>query len=275
MAVVFALLSSVLWGTGDFLGGLTTRRLAAMAVVGGAQLAGLIGITIYAGAVGAFDDPTGWVLWSMAAGAIGAIGLLAFYTALAIGTMGVVSPIAGLGAIVPVGVGLLQGDELGTWTLLGLALALGGAVAASGPELSGASGVRPVLLATFAGVSFGLVFIGIDQGSDSSPEMTMVGMRATSVSAFLLIAIAVRSLGGVRTRDLGPLAAIGLFDVAANLMFAIATTKGFVSVVSVLGSLYPVVTVLLARVVLQERLRGVQLAGVTVALAGVAIVAGT
>ncbi|MGH3507561.1 MAG: EamA family transporter [Nocardioidaceae bacterium] len=275
MAVVFALLSSVLWGTGDFLGGLTARRLKAMAVVGGAQFAGLVAIAVYAAAVGAYDDPTGWLLWSMAAGAIGAAGLLAFYTALAIGTMGVVSPIAGLGAIVPVVVGLEQGDSLGTWTLLGLALALGGAVAASGPELSGAGGVRPVVLAAIAGVSFGLVFVGIDRGAESSPEMTMVGMRATSVAAFVMIAVAAHSLGGITTRDTVPLATIGLFDVAANLMFAIATTKGFVSVVSVLGSLYPVVTVLLARAVLHERLRGVQLVGVTTALAGVAIVAGT
>lgn len=275
MAILLALFSSVLWGTGDFLGGLTTRRRVAMAVVGGSQLAGLVAVAIYSAVIGAFDDPTGWVPWSAAAGAIGAAGLLAFYTALASGTMGVVSPIAGLGAIVPVVVGLAEGETLGTLTIVGLMLALGGAIAASGPELSGAGGVRPVLLAAFAGLSFGLVFVAIDHGAESSPEMTMVGMRATSVTAFLLIAVAVRSLGGLTMRDALPLITIGIFDVSANLAFAVATTKGFVSVVSVLGSLYPVATVLLARAVLHERLRAIQVAGVSVALAGVALVAAT
>jgi drug/metabolite transporter (DMT)-like permease len=132
-----------------------------------------------------------------------------------------------------------------------------------------------MVLAALAGVSFGLVFVAIDHGAQYSPEMTMVGMRATSVTAFVAIALAVRSIGGLTVRDLGPLVAVGVFDVSANLAFAFATTKGFVSVVSVLGSLYPVVTVLLARTFLHERLRPVQLAGVSIALTGVALIAGT
>ncbi len=273
MAIVLALLSSVFWGTGDFLGGLTSRRRMAIAVVGGSQFAGLVVVGLYSLAVGAYRDPTGWIPWSIAAGAVGATGLLAFYTALAAGTMGVVSPIAGLGAIVPVVVGLAQGETPGPLTLTGLVLALGGAVAASGPELSGEGGVRPVLLAAFAGISFGLVFVAIDNGAESSPEMTMVGMRMTSVLGFVVIALALRSVGGLTTRDAVPLTAIGVLDVGANLTFAFATTEGFVSVVSVLGSLYPVVTVVLARVFLHERLRRVQLVGVSVALVGVGLVA--
>jgi drug/metabolite transporter (DMT)-like permease len=273
MAVVLALLSSVLWGTGDFIGGITTKRRAALAVVGGSQAVGLLAVGIYALAIGAYRDPTGWIPWSIATGAIGGAGLIAFYSALASGTMGVVSPIAGLGAIVPVVVGLAEGETPGTVAVIGLVLALAGAVAASGPELSGEGGVRPVALAAFAGLCFGLVFVGIDRGSSYSPEMTMVGMRMTSVLAFGLIALAVRSIGGLTRRDLRPLVAIGLFDVGANLSFAFATTEGFVSIVSVLGSLYPVVTVLLARVVLHERMRGIQVAGVALALGGVALIA--
>jgi drug/metabolite transporter (DMT)-like permease len=273
VAILLALVSSVLWGTGDFIGGLTTRKRIALAVVGGSQAVGLVAVGIYALAIGAYRDPTGWIPWSVAAGALGGVGLLAFYTALAAGTMGVVSPIAGLGAIVPVIVGLAEGETPGMLATVGLVLALGGAVAASGPELAGEGGARPVMLAAFAGLCFGMFFVVVDHGSSYSPEMTMVGMRTTSVAAFAAIAIAARSLGGLTLRDLGPLTAIGLFDVGANLTFAIATTKGFVSIVSVLGSLYPVVTVLLARVVLHERLRRIQVTGVAVALTGVALIA--
>jgi drug/metabolite transporter (DMT)-like permease len=274
VAIVLALVSSMLWGTGDFIGGLTTRKRIALAVVGGSQAIGLVAVGIFAVAIGAYGDPTGWIPWSIAAGALGGMGLLAFYTALAAGTMGVVSPIAGLGAIVPVIVGLAEGETPGMLASVGLVLALGGAVAASGPELAGeGGGARPVMLAAFAGLCFGLFFVMVDHGSSYSPEMTMVGMRMTSVAAFAAIAVAARSLGGLTLRDLGPLTAIGLFDVSANLTFAIATTKGFVSIVSVLGSLYPVVTVLLARVVLHERMRRIQVTGVVVALTGVALIA--
>jgi len=102
--------------------------------------------------------------------------------------------------------------------------------------------------------------------------MTMVGMRLTSVALFLVIAVAVRSTGGLGRTDLPVLTAIGVFDVGANLLFAIASTHGFVTVVAVLGSLYPVATVLLARTVLHERLRAIQQAGVVVTFGGVALI---
>jgi drug/metabolite transporter (DMT)-like permease len=102
--------------------------------------------------------------------------------------------------------------------------------------------------------------------------MTLAGMRLTSVLAFGVAALALRTLGGLTVEDVGPLAAIGVGDVAANLLFALATQRGLLSVTSVLGSLYPVVTVLLARTVVHERLRPVQQVGVTGALVGVVLV---
>lgn len=271
MAAVLALLSSVLWGSADFGGGLLTRRLSAYAVVGASQAAGLLAVTVVAASTGAFGDPAGWAPWAVAAGAAGALALVCFYSALASGTMGVVSPIAALGAVVPVVVGLVEGERPSTVALAGIAVALVGVVAASGPELRGDTGARPVVLAVIAGLGFGLTVVFLARGAETSPLMTLWGMRATSVTGFALAALAVRRLGGVTARDLAPLAAVGLADASANLLFAVASTRGLVSVTSVLASLYPVVTVLLAGVLLHERLQRVQQGGVAAALLGVAL----
>ena len=272
MAILLALMSSVMWGTSDFLGGLRSRRRPAVAVVAGSMLAGLVAVAAAAAVYGAFDDPRGWVPWSILSGLAGASGLVAFYAALAGGTMGVVSPIAALGVAVPVVVGFARGETPSTVQSIGLAVALAGAIATSGPELSGRASARSVALAALAGVCFGTVFLAVDQGAKSSPLMTLVGMRATSMVMFGVAAVALRTIGGLDRTDLLPLVVIGLFDVTANLMFALASNRGYVSIVSVLGSLYPVMTVLLARLILHERLRTVQLVGVTVTLGGVALI---
>lgn len=268
-----ALLSSVLWGGADFLGGLLSRRHPAAAVVGASQAVGLVGVATAAAVTGEFSGPTGWLPWSLLAGLAGTVGLVCFYAALSTGTMGVVSPIAALGAVVPVLIGIAGGERPSTLQLAGIGLALAGAVAASGPELRGAAGARPVALAVVAGIGFGLALSLIGVGSRTSPLMTLTGMRATSVAIFVVAAIVLRTIGGLRPRDAGPLAAVGLADAGANLTFGIASTTGLLSVTAVLGSLYPVVTVLLARGVLHERLRGVQQAGVAAALTGVALIA--
>ena len=273
MAILLALLSSVMWGTSDFLGGLRSRSRPAVAVVGGSMLAGLVAVALAAAFYGAYDDPTGWILWSMLSGLAGASGLVAFYAALASGTMGVVSPIAALGVAVPVIAGFIGGETPTMLQGIGIVVALVGAIATSGPELSGGASGRSVALAAFAGLCFGTVFLAVDKGAKSSALMTLVGMRTTSIIVFGIAAIALRSIGGLDRSDVLPLAVIGFFDVAANLMFALASNRGFVSIVSVLGSLYPVMTVLLARAVLHERLRRVQLAGVAVTLLGVAFIA--
>jgi drug/metabolite transporter (DMT)-like permease len=272
VSVVLALLSSLLWGTSDFLGGLHSRRRPAYAVVAGSQACGLVLIGLVALAAGARADPVGWLPWAVGAGLAGSAGLLCFYAALAAGTMGVVSPIAALGAVVPLLVGVLLGESPSATALAGVVLALAGAVAASGPELRGAAGARPVVLAVLAGLGFGVAMTLIARGSRSDALLTLTGMRATSVLGFAVAAVALRTRGALDRRDVGPLAVIGGGDVGANLLYALATQRGFLSVTSVLGSLYPVVTVLLARAVLRERLRLVQQAGVTAALAGVVLV---
>jgi drug/metabolite transporter (DMT)-like permease len=273
VAVVLSLLASLTWGTADFLGGTATRRLPVAAVVAISQAFALVGVAVVALAMGAFDAPAGYVAWALLAAGCGVVGLSAFYTALATGTMGVVAPIAALGVVVPVVVGLAQGDRPSALQQAGVALAVMGVVLASGPELGSGAGRRPLLLAALAAAGFGAVIVFVARGARSDTVMTLLVMRAASVAVLLLGAVvgglALRAQG----RDLPLLAAVGAGDVGANAMFAVASTRGLLSVVSVLSSLYPAVTVLLARLVHAERMKSAQYAGVVATLTGVALIA--
>jgi len=272
MAVLLALLSGGLWGSADFLGGLLSRRRAAYAVVGASQAAGLAVASVAAVVTGGFASPPGWVVPSVLAAVGGSLALASFYAALASGTMGVVSPIAALGAVVPVVGGFLAGEQPSTLASAGILLGLLGAVAASGPELRSGAGARPVLLAVAAGVAFGFGMLFIARGAETDAVMTVWGMRLTGVVGCAAVAVVTRSTGGLRRTDSGPLVVVGTCAVSANLLFGLASQIGYVSVTSVLASLYPVVTVLLAWAVLHERLLRVQYVGVAAALAGVALV---
>ena len=272
MAVLLALMSGVFWGTSDFLGGLLSKRRAAYAVVGASQAAGLAAATVAAVVTGAFAGPIGWLVPAVLAAVSGVVALITFYAALAGGTMGVVSPITALGALVPIVAGLLAGEQPSALAGAGMALALLGAFAASGPELRGKTGARPLVLASVAAVSFGFAMLFIAQGAQTDPVMTVWGMRLTIFVGIAIAALFMRSTGGLQRRDAGLLLVIGVGAATANLLFGFASTLGFVSVTSVLASLYPVVTVLLAWAVLHERLLRIQYVGVAAALAGVALV---
>lgn len=216
-----------------------------------------------------------WLPWSVVAGAAGALGLVFFYSALASGTVSVVSPISATGAILPVTIAFLAGERPGSVKVAGIALALTGAVLASGPELRGEPQVkaRAVWLAVVAALCFGVTMYAIARGAQVSSFATMVGMRSTSVTGFAIAALLTRSVGGVTPREMPALALVGLSDVGANLLLGISTTLGMVSVATVLASLYPVVTVTLAAVFLHERMRQVQVVGVVAALGGVVLIA--
>jgi len=277
MPYLLALASSLLWGAGDFLGGTASRRLPAVAVVGVSQALTLLVFSAMALATGlltvGMPGPS-WG-WAAAAGASGLVGLVAFYQALATGTMGVVAPLAALGVLVPVAVGLVEGERPSVVQAVGALLGVAGCVLASGPEVRSRTRARPVLLALLAGVAFGLVLVLLSLASrgDGDPLLALVGMRMTSVGTLVLVAMVVRSVGGVRSRDLPLLALVGMLDGGANLAYAIATTMGLLSLVSVLASLYPAVTVVLARVVHHERMTRVQDAGIAAAILGVLLVA--
>lgn len=275
MLSLLALASSAVWGTSDFFGGLMAKRLPAVAVVGITQSLAFIllcVVVLVRLALGHPPDWGSWVGWAVLAGLSGATGLVAFYTALASGTMGVVAPIASMGVLVTVGLGVASGETPSSWVWVGIAVAVIGIVLASGPEVSGAVSARPVLLACVAAVGFGLALFALDRGSRDSMLMTLWGMRGTSVVIFATAAVVLRSVGGAGRTHFVPLALIGSADLLANVLFATASSRGQVSIASVLGSLYPIATILLARIVLGERLQSIQQVGVVFALAGAAII---
>jgi len=275
---LLALLSSALWGTADFLGGTASRHLGAVRVVLVSQAFALVGLMPLALVLGP-DLEGRAVAAGVAAGLVGPAALFAFYRALALGTMGVVAPIAALGVVVPVASGLLSGEEPSTAQLAGIALAVAGVVLASGPEVrgEGRGGGRVLLLALGAALGFGVVFVLLAEGGESGGTaevvLVLLAMRTTSVVllAALLLGRGGRAAVAVPRSDLPVLAVVGAFDVGANGTFAVASQSDLVSVVAVLASLYPAVTAVLAWRWHDERLRPLQLVGVGAALAGVVL----
>jgi drug/metabolite transporter (DMT)-like permease len=275
VAAALALLSSLLWGTADFLGGTASRRLDALQVVLVSQAVALVGLVPLVALLGP-DLAAATVVTGVLAGLVGPVALLAFYRGLALGTMGVVAPIAALGVVVPVVAGLLAGEDPSAPQSAGIVVAVIGVVLASGPELRG-GGRRPLVLAMGAAVGFGMVFVLLAEGSASAGTgevvLVLLAMRATSVVLLggLVVARSGPAAITVPRRDLPTLALVGAFDVGANGTFAVATQSDLVSVVAVLASLYPAVTAVLAWQLHGERLRPLQLAGVGAALAGVVL----
>lgn len=275
MAALLALLSSAVWGASDFLGGTLSKRLPAIAVVGGSQIFGLISAIMIAIAQGETDAPLGYIAWGVGAGLFGLVGLIAFYAALSTGRMGIVSPISSLGVLVPLSIALLTGEKPSGLQYIGILIAILGVVLASGPELNGGSDARPVLLAFVAALTFGFTVYGMARGSEFSSPMTVVAMRLAQVSAVLVIAAWKRSNGGLSKSDIPLLIVIGSTDAIANILFTASTATGMLAITSVLGSLFPVATVLLALVIHKERLLPIQYLGVVSTMCGViAITAG-
>lgn len=264
-----------MWGVSDFLGGNATRRLPSLMVFGVSQAFGLAtGLVIFV-LTGAGADGFSYWPWSILAGLTGLVALLAFYNALALGPMGIVSPIAALGVVVPLAWGLVfAGEQPSGAQVLGIVAAVIGILLASGPELSSAASLRPLLLAGGAALGFGVVFLFMAEGSKVSAIGTMTGMRMTTVSLFVIYLLVRRPTGVVRGTDVPMLAVIGVFDIGANITYGVATTMGLLSITSVLASLYPVLTAMLAAVFLHERLKPMQYAGVAAAIVGIAFIAG-
>jgi drug/metabolite transporter (DMT)-like permease len=157
--------------------------------------------------------------------------------------------------------------------LAGIVLALIGVILASGPELNGKVDPRPVLLALFAAVTFGFCVYFMARGARNNPTMTVTAMRAVQVLLVIVLFLAIRNLGGLVKRDIPMLATIGASDAGANVLYTFAASLGLLSVVSVLGSLYPIVTVLLAWWIHKERLMRVQYIGIAITFSGVALLA--
>ena len=209
------------------------------------------------------------------AGAAGAIGLAALYRGLAVGSMSVVAPISATAAVVPVVFGVLTGERPSPAQGVGIVLAVAGVVLASRPRRVDGRG-RAVAegagLALVAALAFGLLLVALGEASEGDPLWATLGMRVASFSLLVLTALVLRPSFELDERDLPVLVLIGVLDTAGNALFALATTESLLSLVAVLGQLYPVVTVLLARILLGERISPGQGAGVLGAFAGVALI---
>jgi drug/metabolite transporter (DMT)-like permease len=272
LAVLLALASSVIWGIADFAGGLLSRRLPTIPVTVISQAAGFAVLLLAVAIAGGELDGRSLAL-GVVAGFGGGVGLAAFYKALSLGTMSIVSPIVACGAVVPFAISVATGERPSGLAITGAAIALTGAVLASTEErrATDANRARAVAIAVLAALALGLFtyFLGLGSG-DGSVLSTLFGARIGSLAILLSLALGTRSSLRVGRRWLLPVAAVGLCDLAANALFALASTQGLLSLISVLGSLFPVVTVLLAFAILHERPTRVQIGGISIALAGVA-----
>ncbi|MGW1094997.1 EamA family transporter [Streptomyces sp. NPDC002455] len=286
MTAPFALATSLMWGLADFGGGLLTRRMPALTVVVASQCIAAVVLGTVVLATGGWSEAGPRLWFAVAAGAVGPVAMLSFYKALALGPMGVVSPLGSLGVAVPVGVGLLVGERPGLPQFAGVAVAVAGIVLAGGPQLRGAPVQRQaVVLTLLAAFGFGAVMALISEASTTLTGLflALFVQRVTNIAVGgTALYVSVRRGGpalpeeggiGVVRAALPALAFVGLADVAANGTYALAAQHGPVTVAAVLASTYPVVTALAARGVLGERLRGVQAAGAGLALLGTLLLA--
>jgi len=270
---LLALAASVLWGTSDFGGGLISRRLDASAAVLISQALAFAGLLILLPFVHVAGG--GYLLIGGSAGVVATLSLAAFYRAMATAPMSLVAPITAAGSAIPVLVGVARGEDLGLIQIAGIVVALTGVVLASGPEFRSGVAVRrqAVWLAIGAAVGFGVAYTLLALAAGTNVYGTLLSQRIGGLIVLGPIVLRSGVLSGVRLsmRRLGALAAIGCGDIVANGSYALAASRGDLSIAAVLASLYPVVTALLARAILAERLRAVQSVGVVAALAGVVL----
>ena len=271
MSSVLAVLSSLIWGVSDYVGGVTSRRVPPMVVVLWSQMVGLVVVLASSIVVGGTLDGNA-LAWGAAAGLGGGVGLAGLYHGLATGRMAIVAPISSLvGAGLPVIVGLALGDRPGVLTLIGVALALPAIWMTSRPD-SGPLDRRGVLPAVIAGVGFAVFFIFLDRTSDGAGMWPLVAARTTSVALMALLLAALRRPTRVDVGAVPGIVVAGSGDMAANILFLIAVRTGLLSVVAVLSSLYPVVTVVLARV-FGESVSRTQWLGVALSVLAVGLIA--
>lgn len=279
LSIALALTSALSWGTGDFLGGLAARRYGLAWVLCGTAAGGIVlGVSVSLISGDPFP-PAHDTLLAVIAGLCGLVGLACFYHALAIGTMSIVAPISATGAAIPVLWGVSQGEQLSALAIAAIVVVIVGVMLASREQADqptkSESHALSILLALAAAAGFGAVFTLIAETADASIYWPSAILKAATLSGALVFV----ALQGARHADLGlrprgrqwlfPIS-IGFFDVSANVVFAASTTHGTIAISSVVSSLYPVTTVLLAYGFLHERLARVQRIGVVLALIGVA-----
>jgi drug/metabolite transporter (DMT)-like permease len=277
--LALALGSSLCWGISDFIAGIQARRAPLLLVVLISQGFGLIGVIVVLAARGVAPPALVSLLPAVAAGVAGTTALAAFYRALAVGNMSIVAPISATGVAVPVIVGIATGDHPAALQLAGIAAAVIGVILASREHDGSAHPLDrratrvAVGLALVAALGFGSFFVGLRASARHDVWWALFAARTAGIVVLGAAALRFRPERGIGLTELPPLAAVGALDLAANVLYAVATRHGILSVVAVGASLYPLATVALARVILGERVRRVQEFGIVAAIAGVAMLA--
>ena len=288
MITALALVTAVAFGVADFLGGAVSRRSTALKTLALCAPVGLL-VVVAAALLAGGPPAAGPMLRGFLGGLCGGLGLITFYRALARGPMNVVAPVSALAsAILPVGAGVLRGERLDGTAVFGVLLclvAIGLVSVEKGDAAEPGPGVlrRPLdngpLMALVSGSCFGVFFILLKAAGDGAGLWPIVGARVgTTTMVFTALLIALRVGGGDRgpwvtgRRLIGLALLSGVLDSAANALYYLAVQDGLLSLVTVLASLYPAITVLLARIAYSERLRTVQRMGMAIAVAGVALV---
>ena len=275
MPIILGLGAALSYGAADFFGGTAARRVGPAAVVLFSQAIGLSAFLLFLPLYVSDHLTTRSAAWAGLSGLVGAVGVGLLYRGLAAGRMSVVAPISAVvGATVPVVVSLATGESPSAMQLAGVLVALVAvALVSATPEREGGAGRRRGLPEAFgAGLAFGIFFLTFNEAGDQGGVWPLVVARLASVTLFGAIAL----LGRRRVRfDRGvrlPIVATGLLDLGANLFFLLGSQRGLLSIVAVLTSLYPGTTVLLARVVLRERMTPLQSGGLVAALVGIALI---
>ena len=270
--IALALCASLTWGLADFFGPLKGRTYGALRVLVYVQVGGLLVIAVIV-AIRA-QGPADWAaLLAVPAAISGTLGLYAYYRGIAVGAISIVAPIAGISAVVPVAVGIVSGERPSPWQLFGIVCSLVGVfLAALEPGEKESRIAAGVGLALLAALGFGWYFPPMHAAGNADLWWASFFFRLTSTTVILTAAAIVRPPLRLPRREVPILALIGIGDMLGNLFFAAASTSGLVSVTSVLASLYPIVTVVLARVLLGERVARSQEAGIGLVLAGVALI---
>lgn len=282
MGVVLALGAAICWGIADFLGGVNTRRVHVLGVALGTQVTGTIAIVVVLGVRGVGPPAGDLVIVGVLTGLIGVFALIGLYWSLANGVMARVAPVFATAAAIPVLVGLASGEDPSTVQLVGIPIAIAGLMLVSvepwGTTVGTAGGSatrRALAVAIGTSVCLGLVLVGVDRVSEHDPVWAVFLLRITA--ATVICATALTVLGrrlGADARPPRAVVPIGLLDTSANVLFGTASTAGLLSLVAVIGSSFPAVTVMLSIALLHERLQPMHIAGVTGTFAGCAMIVG-
>lgn len=273
-AIALALAASLSYGVSDFLGGLKSRSLPQLSVLLISQGGALVALVVFVAVAGGSPPEARYVVYGMIAGLVEAVGVAALYRGLAVGSISIVAPVAATAPVVPVVAGFALGELPSPLQGAGIVLAIAGVVLISlAPSAGRGPASTSVVLGLGAALGLGGYLAAMDAASDGGVAWALLIARITTVAALLAVALVRRPPLRVARAELPALLLIGALVLAADAMFAVASTKGLVSVVAVLSSLYPIVTIALGHRYLGERIERLQPLGIAIALGGAAAIA--